>query len=190
MFFYVFRKYEQVGDDCKLLRTVNQADVSASNALLLSEIASEKQGRMKLFRLMNYITSSAPRFNCVEGIILKHIIFNFHRKFLATLIPESRRKRRMMLMEKWKHFAFWLLLFVLRKILFGKEIRCVIADISTFDGASKKNRLNIFHVAGRNEFATLLKLKIWWMKTFAWNCFIDVCKTFWKENNLSRNFRK
>lgn len=33
----------------------------------------------------------ASRFNCVEGIILKNIIFNFHRKFFATLIPPTRR---------------------------------------------------------------------------------------------------
>lgn len=34
----------------------------------------------------------ASRFNCVEGIILKNIIFNFHRKFFATLIPPTRRE--------------------------------------------------------------------------------------------------
>jgi hypothetical protein len=49
---------------------------------------------------MNYITrfALAPRFNCVEGIILKSITFNFHRKFFATLIPDTREEAS----SKWK----------------------------------------------------------------------------------------
>lgn len=54
--------------------------------------------------------ASLARFNCVEGIILKSIIFNFHRKFFATLIPDTRKRRitktkKKMVMEAAKTFS-------------------------------------------------------------------------------------
>lgn len=47
--------------------------------------------------------------------------------------------------------AFYCLFYEI--LLSTAEKRCVIADIITFDGASKgkENRLNIFHVGGRRR---------------------------------------